>query len=166
MSSPYPSVSGKQIRLTFFPHSNAGRLGEAQFSHAPECPLHEKVVPGNIVSSSLSRPRRTTIPYLPLSSTWSIVRWARGRSCSQRVKSRGRAPTLLRDASAKLPQQLPLTDILSNPQPHMDHPLMPFPNAALDQPINAEMDHRETGADTSRPASAGAFWIDTCCLLY
>ena len=24
---------------------------------------------------------------------------------------------------------------------------MPFPNAALDQPINAEMDHRETGAD-------------------
>ena len=30
----------------------------------------------------------------------------------------------------------------------MDHPLMPFPNAALDQPINAEMDHRETGADT------------------
>ena len=25
---------------------------------------------------------------------------------------------------------------------------MPFPNAALDQPINAEMDHRETGADT------------------
>ena len=24
---------------------------------------------------------------------------------------------------------------------------MPSPNAALDQPINAEMDHRETGAD-------------------
>ena len=25
---------------------------------------------------------------------------------------------------------------------------MLFPNAALDQPINAEMDHRETGADS------------------
>ena len=31
---------------------------------------------------------------------------------------------------------------------------MPFPNAALDQPINAEMDHRETGADS--PARIGA----------
>ena len=38
---------------------------------------------------------------------------------------------------------------------------MPFPNAALDQPINAEMDHRETGADipVSRQRLEFAGWI-------
>ena len=35
---------------------------------------------------------------------------------------------------------------------------MPFPNAALDQPINAEMDHRETGADTQDDCKAHGPW--------
>ena len=59
----------------------------------------------------------------------------------------GELLTLLRDASAKLPQHLPLVDILSNRQPDVDHPLLPFRNAALDQPISAEMAHPATGGD-------------------